>query len=93
MSNDHPTEAVNLTRSELEDLLERAAQKGAQASLQMIGLGDTAAGDDIRDLRGFMDTYRMTKRTAWKNMVRRFTDLVFLAAISGLVYKAAGFFH
>lgn len=56
--NEKPT---NLTRSELEDLLESAAERGAKKALESVGLHDEEASNDIRDMRGLLESYRTVK--------------------------------
>ena len=51
----------SLTDEQLEALLERASHKGAQRALSDIGLQDTDAVHDIKDLRNLIDGYRELK--------------------------------
>lgn len=55
---------VNLQRAELEDLLESAAERGAKKALESVGLHDAGASEDIRDMRGLLESYRTVKTSA-----------------------------
>ena len=57
---------MDKTNSEIDALIARAAEAGANAVLVKIGLnnGDKAARD-IRELRDLLAAWRSAKRTAW----------------------------
>lgn len=59
-----------LTKSEIEAMLQRAAQEGAKEALTRIGLSDDTAANDVRDLRQLIDGWRDIKSTALKTVVR-----------------------
>lgn len=52
-----------MTPTEIEEMLELAAEKGARRALERVGLHDDDAGRDITDLRTLIDGWRQTKTT------------------------------
>lgn len=76
--SDKPT---NLTRSELEDLLESAAERGAKKALESVGLHDEEASNDIRDMRGLLESYR-TVRTSVLITVGKAIAIAILAIVA-----------
>lgn len=66
---------------ELEELLDRAAKKGATEALHEIGLHDENAIYDIHELRGLLDSWRSTKRTVG-NTIIKFITMAILGAIA-----------
>lgn len=61
---------VTLTTEELEAMLNRAAKRGARQALEEIGLHDEHAGKDIEDIRGLMASWRETRRTIWRTLIK-----------------------
>jgi 2-iminoacetate synthase ThiH len=59
-----------LTKSEIEAMLQQAAQQGAREALTRIGLSDDNAPHDVRELRQLIDGWRDIKSTALKTIVR-----------------------
>ena len=53
---------IELTENQLEDMLDRAAKKGASKALRELGLQDASAANDIREMRGLLDAWRLTKK-------------------------------
>lgn len=74
--------SVQLTPQELEEMLDRAAKKGARAALEELGLHDENAPQDLDELRGLLSAWRDTRKTMWQTVVRIFTGglLMFIAA-------------
>jgi hypothetical protein len=72
-----------LTKSEIEALIERAAAEGARQALREVGLHDDAAAGDVRDLRSLLDAWRDARRTAWRAAVKTATTVV-LTALAGM---------
>lgn len=78
----------NLTDQQLEAMLERSAEIGAQRALAKIGLSDDLdTAKDIHDLRQLIDGWRDIKSTAIKAMVR-WIVLALLGCISIGVYMS-----
>lgn len=81
---------TELTRSELQEMLDEAARKGAKTALETIGLHDEGAANDIREVRGLLDSWRDAKRTAWKTTVNWAVTLFLGALIVGAWVKSGG---
>lgn len=77
-----------MNKAEIEALLERAAQKGAEKALAKVGLGDVDAGADIRDLRDWLKACRLIKSEALKTAVSVAIKTLIMATIIGLAYLA-----
>ena len=54
-----------IDHAELARLLDEAAEKGAKRALASVGLHDQDAGDDVRELRGLLESWRETKKVVW----------------------------
>lgn len=78
---------VTMPRDEFEELLERAAERGAHAALVEVGLDGEDAANDIRELRGLLEAFNMAKRTAWQTVVKIITTGFLLALIAGAAVK------
>ena len=84
-SSAQPT--VTLSQEQLELMLNRAAEAGARKALSDIGLHDDEAADDVKQLRGLLDTWRDTKETAWKTFVSWLVKGLLIAIVAGLYIK------
>lgn len=67
----------------IEQMIARAAEKGARAALESIGLHDENAGDDMRELRNLLDAWRSTKKTVWSQVVKAATMATLGAIAAG----------
>ncbi len=76
-----------LSREDFEDLLDRAAERGAERCLSHLGLENGHAARDIRELRDLVDAWRDARRTAWQVFVRVLTTGVLAALLLGLSVK------
>lgn len=65
-------------------MLEDAARQGAERALERIGLGDDEAGEDVRDLRTLIESYRSAKKAAFDQIVRWFVIGALGAVMLGL---------
>jgi hypothetical protein len=74
----------------IEEMMARAAQKGARAALESIGLHDENAGDDMKELRNLLDAWRSTKKTVWSQVVKAVTMAVLGAVAAGAVLQFKG---
>ena len=81
---------VTLTPEELEALLDRAAQKGARAALEELGLHDDSAAKDIEDIRELLASWRETRKAVWSTVVKIATTgiLMFIAGAVWLSVKS-----
>jgi hypothetical protein len=50
----------------LRGIAEEAGEVAATRALARLGLTDTGAADDMRELRGLLAAWRDAKRSAWK---------------------------
>ena len=78
---------LQMSESEFEELLARAAQEGARRALVDAGLDGREAALDIRDLRSLVDCIRLVRRTAMQTVVRMITTGVMLALLAGIAIK------
>jgi len=72
----------NMTPEELEDMLDRAAKRGASAALREVGLHDDDARKDIQEMRSLLEAWRDTRKGVWSTIVKMSTVAVitFIAA-------------
>jgi 2-iminoacetate synthase ThiH len=80
---------INLTPSELESMLDRAAKRGAKQALSSIGLHDATAAKDINEMRDLLDVWRDTRRGIWSTVVK-VTTIAILTFIAGAVWMQLG---
>ena len=71
-----------MTPEELEDMLDRAAQRGATAALREVGLHDDDARKDIQEMRSLLEAWRDTRKGVWSTIVKMSTVAIitFIAA-------------
>jgi len=74
-----------ITPEELEEMLDRAARKGAKEALASIGLLDDSAQKDIVEMRSLLEAWRDTRRSIWTTVIK-VTTVAVLTFISGAVY-------
>lgn len=80
---------ANLTPEELEDMLDRAARRGAKEALRSIGLLDEDAHKDIIEMRSLLEAYRDTKKSVWTTVVR-ITTIALLSFVAASVWMQIG---
>ena len=78
-----------MTDAELEKLINKAAQAGATQALKEVGLSDKDAYDDVKELRGLLDSWRAAKSTVGKTIAQIFTTAV-LTALSIGIWRGLG---
>jgi hypothetical protein len=83
----HSADILNLRPEDLDELLTRAAERGAERALACLGLENGHAARDIRDLRGLIDAWREARRTAWQTTVKVLTTGVLAALLVGIAIK------
>jgi hypothetical protein len=74
-------------KEDIDDLLERAAQRGAERVLAQLGIENGHAADDIRELRGLLDAWREARRAAWQAVVKAVVTGLLAVALIGLSIK------
>ena len=80
---------INLSAEELEDILDRAARRGAKEALRSIGLLDDDAHKDITEMRSLLEAWRDTRKSIWSTLVKLVTVGV-LTFIAGAVWMTMG---
>ena len=80
---------VKLSPEELEDMLDRAARRGAKEALRSIGLLDDAAHKDITEMRNLIEAWRDTRKSIWATITKLVTVAV-LTFIAGAVWITKG---
>jgi len=73
---------TDLTPEQIEEMLDRAAKRGASQALRELGLQDETAATDLREMRSLLDAWRLTKKSIWATTVKMGTVAVisFIAA-------------
>ena len=86
-SDDNYSDVLHLRPDDLDELLTRAAEKGAERALAALGLENGHAAKDIRDLRGLIEAWRQARQTAWQTFIMLLTTGVLVALIVGASIK------
>ncbi len=73
----------------LLSLIEAAAEEGARRALSDLGLHDDQAGEDMREIRSLLESWRSAKRTAMNTVVKWITT-VFLTVMATAAYIKIG---
>lgn len=84
---DHPDTIIELSRRDLDDIIESAAQRGASRALAEIGLDDHRAMDDVKELRSLLSAWRDARRTAILTIVKIATTALATLITAGLALK------
>ena len=74
-------------KEDFDDLLDRAAERGAERVLTHLGLENGHAARDIRELRGLIEAWRDARRTAWQTAVKVVTTGILAALLVGAAIK------
>ncbi|MFN8996404.1 MAG: DUF6127 family protein [Pseudomonadota bacterium] len=85
-----PEERRAMSPEVIEQMIARAAQQGAKAALESIGLNDENAGQDMKELRNLLDAWRSTKKTVWSQIVKAMTMAVLGAIAAGAFLQFKG---
>ena len=83
----HTADMLNLRPDDLNELLTRAAERGAERALASLGLENGHAAADIRDLRDLLEAWRDARRTAWRTAIRVITTGVLAVLLVGTAIK------
>lgn len=78
---------VLLRKDDFEELLDCAAERGAERCLAHLGLENGSAARDIRELRDLLDAWRDARRTAWQTFVKVLTTGLLAALLVGAAIK------
>ena len=76
-----------LRREDFDDLLDRAAERGAERCLAHLGLENGHAAKDIRELRDLLEAWRDARRTAWQTAIKVITTGILAALVLGAAIK------
>tara|TARA_A100001037_G_scaffold289304_1_gene300915 strand:+ start:1736 stop:1960 length:225 start_codon:yes stop_codon:yes gene_type:complete len=62
--------------------MREAAREGARAALSEVGLNDEEAGQDVRELRNLIESWRSSKKIIGSTVLKMITTgvLIFIAA-------------
>lgn len=82
----------DMSEAQLEALIERAAERGAQRALHSLGLHDDGAPHDVAELRSLLDSWRLVRRTMLKTATGWVTTalLTLLAFLVGIKFWQGG---
>ena len=78
-----------MTDAELENMIDRAAKRGAMAALKNIGLLDEDAYSDMKEIRSLLEAWRDTKKAVGVTVAKVLTMAV-LGLIAAGVYMEFG---
>jgi hypothetical protein len=90
MPENHLTEpdaAITLRPDDLDDLLTRAAERGARNALHGVGLDGEDAAHDMRELRNLLDAFNEAKKTAGLTIIKMMVTGLVMAVLAGTVLK------
>jgi hypothetical protein len=76
-----------LRKEDFAELLDRAAERGAERVLAHLGLENGHAARDIRELRDLLEAWRDARRTAWQTVVKVVTTGLLAALLIGAALK------
>ena len=76
-----------IRKEDFDELLDSAAERGAERCLAHLGLENGSAAKDIRDLRDLLEAWRDARRTAWQTAVRVITTGVLAVLLVGTAIK------
>lgn len=78
---------AEISPEQLEAMLERAAEAGAQKALHSLGLQDDKAPSDVAELRSLLEQWRDIKRETIQTATRWLTYAILSALAVGLGHK------
>lgn len=75
---------IELSKRDLDEMIEAAAERGAAKALKNLGLSDDQAPHDIRDLRELMSSWRSIRKEAISTSTKIITTVILTAMAIGL---------
>ena len=78
---------VLMRREDFDELLDGAAERGAERVLAHLGLENGHAARDIRELRDLLEAWRDARRTAWQTTVKMVTTGLLAVILVGAAIK------
>ena len=82
-----PDAPIILRPEDLDDLLTRAAERGAERCLAHLGLENGHAARDIRELRDLLEAWREARHTAWQAIIKVATTGLLAVILVGAAIK------
>ena len=76
-----------LRKEDFDEMLDRAAERGAERVLAHLGLENGHAARDIGELRSLLEAWRDARRTAWQTAVKVLTTGILAALLVGAAIK------
>ncbi len=73
-----------LSEAELNELLEKAGEKGASKALAKVFLHDEDAQHDIKELRDLLKSFRQVRVTAFKTITQAITTGFIMLILLGI---------
>ena len=86
-SNPTQRPPIMLNPAELEDIVQRAAERGSQCCLAKLGLENGSAARDIRQLRDLLEVWREARRAVWQTVIKVITTGLLAALLVGIAMK------
>jgi hypothetical protein len=80
-------DVISLHKEDLDDLLTRAAERGAERCLAHLGLENGHAARDIRELRDLLEAWREARHTAWQTIIKVATTGLLAVILVGAAIK------
>ena len=80
-------QSITLRPEDLDELLTRAAERGAERCLAHLGLENGHAARDIRELRDLLEAWRDARRTAWQTAIKVATTGILAILLVGAAIK------
>lgn len=78
---------LNMRQEDIDELLTRAAERGAERCLAHLGLENGHAARDIRELRDLLDAWRDARHTAWQTVIKVATTGILASLLVGAAIK------
>ena len=78
---------IQLRMEDFDELLEQAAERGAERCLAHRGLENGHAARDIRELRDLLDAWRDARHTMWQTAIKVITTGLLAAFIVRIAMK------
>jgi hypothetical protein len=78
---------LSMRQEDLDELLTRAAERGAERCLAHLGLENGHAARDIRELRDLLEAWRDARHTAWQTAIKVATTGILASLLVGAAIK------
>ncbi len=76
-----------MRKEDFEELLNGAAERGAERALARLGLENGHAARDIGELRELLEAWRDARRTAWRTTIKVVTTVILAMLLVGAAIK------